>query len=174
LAEAEQLLSQHSVIREEIDGYAEDYAKMRMMGDRVTQDQTDPQYLLLRQRLDGLQEGWQELHRMWDNRQAMLSQALNLQMFLRDAKQAELLLNQQENYLAKDEAPTSLEQAETMLKRHGDFLTTMEAGDEKIRAVVVFGNQLCEDGHFAADRIHKKVSNVHERRELNREKANST
>ncbi|KRX67880.1 Spectrin beta chain [Trichinella sp. T9] len=173
LAEAEQLLSQHSVIREEIDGYAEDYAKMRMMGDRVTQDQTDPQYLLLRQRLDGLQEGWQELHRMWDNRQAMLSQALNLQMFLRDAKQAELLLNQQENYLAKDEAPTSLEQAETMLKRHGDFLTTMEAGDEKIRAVVVFGNQLCEDGHFAADRIHKKVSNVHERRELNREKANS-
>lgn len=48
LAEAEQLLNQHSAIREEIDGYAEDYAKMRAMGDRVTQDQTDPQYLFLR------------------------------------------------------------------------------------------------------------------------------
>ncbi len=49
LAEAEQLLNQHAAIREEIDGYAEDYNKMRAMGDRVTQDQTDPQYMFLRQ-----------------------------------------------------------------------------------------------------------------------------
>lgn len=46
LAEAEQLLNQHAAIREEIDGYAEDYKKMRAMGDRVTQDQTDPQYVV--------------------------------------------------------------------------------------------------------------------------------
>lgn len=39
-------------------------------------------------------------------------------MFLRDAKQAEVMLSQQENYLTKDEVPNSLEQAENMLKRH--------------------------------------------------------
>lgn len=49
------------------------------MGDRVTQDQTDPQYMFLRQRLAGLEEGWEELQRMWDNRQHLLSQGLNLQ-----------------------------------------------------------------------------------------------
>ncbi len=49
LVEAEQLLQQHSAIREEIEGYMEDYSKMRAMGDRVTQDQADPQYMLLRQ-----------------------------------------------------------------------------------------------------------------------------
>ncbi|EJW70069.1 hypothetical protein WUBG_19024, partial [Wuchereria bancrofti] len=106
------------------------------MGDRVTQDQTDPQYMFLRQRLVGLEEGWEELQRMWDNRQHLLSQGLNLQatrMFLRDAKQAEVMLSQQENYLSKDETPTSLEQAENMLKRHQDFLTTMDANDEKIK-----------------------------------------
>lgn len=80
LAEAEQLLQQHAAIREEIDGYAEDYKKMRAMGDRVTQDQTDPQYMFLRQRLGGLEEGWEELGRMWENRQHMLSQGLNLQV----------------------------------------------------------------------------------------------
>ena len=42
---------------------------MRAMGDRVTQDQTDPQYMFLRQRLAGLEEGWEELGRMWENRQ---------------------------------------------------------------------------------------------------------
>ncbi|VDL64268.1 unnamed protein product, partial [Nippostrongylus brasiliensis] len=171
LAEAEQLLNQHAAIREEIDGYAEDYKKMRAMGDRVTQDQTDPQYMFLRQRLVGLQEGWEELQRMWDNRQHLLSQGLNLQMFLRDAKQAEVMLSQQENYLTKDEVPTSLEQAENMLKRHQDFMTTMDANDEKIRAVGMFGDQLCQDGHYAADKIHKKARNIDERREANRERA---
>ncbi|CAD6199906.1 unnamed protein product [Caenorhabditis auriculariae] len=171
LAEAEQLLNQHAAIREEIDGYAEDYSKMRAMGDRVTQDQTDPQYMFLRQRLAGLQEGWEELQRMWENRQHLLSQGLNLQMFLRDAKQAEVMLSQQENYLAKEEAPQSLEQAENTLKRHQDFMTTMDANDEKIRAVGMFGDQLCQDGHYAADKIHKKARNIDERREANREKA---
>ena len=46
LAEAEQLLQQHAAIREEIDGYTEDYKKMRAMGDRVTMDQSDPQYMV--------------------------------------------------------------------------------------------------------------------------------
>jgi spectrin beta len=38
--------------------------------------------MFLRQRLAGLDEGWQELQRMWDNRQMMLSQGLNLQVRL--------------------------------------------------------------------------------------------
>lgn len=92
-------------------------------------------------------------------------------MFLRDAKQAEVMLSQQENYLTKEEQPTSLEQAENMLKRHQDFLTTMDANDEKIKTVVLFGDQLCSEGHYAADKVHKKARNIQERREANREKA---
>lgn len=99
LVDAEQLLEQHDAIHTEISAYAEDYKKMRAMGDRVTQDQTDPQYMFLRQRLAGLEEGWEELGRMWENRQSLLSQGLNLQMFLRDAKQAEVMLSQQDNYM---------------------------------------------------------------------------
>lgn len=56
-------------------------------------------FRFLRQRLAGLEEGWEELGRMWENRQTLLSQGLNLQMFLRDAKQAEVMLSQQDNYL---------------------------------------------------------------------------
>uniref|UniRef100_A0A913HUS6 Spectrin beta chain n=1 Tax=Strongyloides stercoralis TaxID=6248 RepID=A0A913HUS6_STRER len=171
LADAEQLLNQHCAIKEEIDGYAEDYAKMRAMGDRVTQDQTDPQYMFLRQRLAGLEEGWEELRNMWDNRHQYLSHGLDLQMFLRDAKQAEVSLGQQENFLAKEEQPQSLEHAEKALKRHQDFITTMDANDEKIKAVIQFGDQLTGSGHYAADRIHKKARNIQERREANREKA---
>lgn len=63
--------------------------------------------MFLRERLKALKDGWEELHQMWENRQQLLSQSLNLQMFNRDAKQAEVLLSQQEHVLSKDETPVS-------------------------------------------------------------------
>lgn len=65
--------------------------------------------MFLRERLKALRDGWQELHKMWENRQELLSQSLNLQMFNRDARQAEVLLSQQEHVLSKDETPVSIE-----------------------------------------------------------------
>ena len=67
--------------------------------------QEDPQYMFLRERLKALKDGWDELRQMWDNRQELLSQSMNYQLFMRDAKQAEVLLSQQEHILAKDETP---------------------------------------------------------------------
>ncbi|XP_049795155.1 spectrin beta chain isoform X2 [Schistocerca nitens] len=174
LAEAEQLLSQHQTIREEIDNYRDDYTKMMEYGERITAEpstQDDPQYMFLRERLKALRDGWEELHQMWENRQQLLSQSLNLQMFDRDAKQAEVLLAQQEHVLSKDETPTNLEQAENLIKRHEAFLTTMEANDDKINNVVQFASRLCDEGHFAADKVSKKADSINERRHANRNKA---
>jgi len=63
--------------------------------------------MFLRERLKALKHGWDELRQMWDNRQDLLSQSMNLQIFMRDARQAEVLLSQQETILAKDETPVS-------------------------------------------------------------------
>lgn len=49
LSEAEKLLSQHQQIRDEIDNYTEDYNSMMEYGENVTQDQTDSQYMFLRE-----------------------------------------------------------------------------------------------------------------------------
>jgi len=61
--------------------------------------------MFLRERLKALKDGWDELRQMWENRQELLSQNMNLQIFMRDAKQTEVLLSQQENILSKDETP---------------------------------------------------------------------
>lgn len=63
--------------------------------------------MFLRERLNALKDGWEELRQMWENRQELLSQSMNYQIFMRDAKQAEVLLAQQEHVLAKDETPVS-------------------------------------------------------------------
>eukprot|EP00106_Octopus_bimaculoides_P014006 XP_014781448.1 PREDICTED: spectrin beta chain-like [Octopus bimaculoides] len=179
LADAEKLLNQHQQLKDEIDAYAPEYAKMKEFGDKVTEGQDDPQYMFLRQRLQALDGGWQELLQMWENRQQLLSQSLNLQMFLRDAKQGEVLLNQQENFLSKEEVPSaigldkqnSLEAAENIIKKHEAFITTMDANDEKINNVLQFGHRLIEDNNHAADKISKKAENINERRNANRQRA---
>ncbi|XP_033733758.1 spectrin beta chain-like isoform X6 [Pecten maximus] len=170
LADAEKLLNQHQQLKDEIDAYAPEYAKMKEFGDKVTEGQDDPQYMFLRQRLQALDNGWEELLQMWENRQHLLSQSLNLQMYLRDAKQAEVLLNQQENFLSKEEVPNTLEAAENLIKAHEAFITTTDANDEKINAVLQFANRLIEDNHYAADKIHKKAENINERRDVNRQR----
>ena len=49
LAEAERLLNQHKQIKEEIDGYAPDYAQMKEFGEKVVEGQEDVQYMFLRE-----------------------------------------------------------------------------------------------------------------------------
>uniref|UniRef100_A0A3B4BR65 Spectrin beta chain n=1 Tax=Pygocentrus nattereri TaxID=42514 RepID=A0A3B4BR65_PYGNA len=156
LAEAEKLLAQHEGIKNEIDNYEEDYQKMRDMGEMVTQGQTDAQYMFLRQRLQALDTGWNELHKMWENRQNLLSQSHAYQLFLRDTKQAEAFLNNQEYVLAHTEMPTTLEGAEAAIKKQEDFMTTMDANEEKINSVVEAGRRLASDGNINAERIQER------------------
>uniref|UniRef100_I3JIG6 Spectrin beta chain n=1 Tax=Oreochromis niloticus TaxID=8128 RepID=I3JIG6_ORENI len=171
LAEAEKLMAQHEGIKNEIQNYEEDYQKMRDMGEMVTQDQTDAQYMFLRQRLQALDTGWNELHKMWENRQNLLSQSHAYQLFLRDTKQAEAFLNNQEYVLAHTEMPTTLEGAEAAIKKQEDFMTTMDANEDKINGVVEAGRRLASDGNINADRIHEKVTSIDDRHKKNREAA---
>uniref|UniRef100_F6X057 Spectrin beta chain n=1 Tax=Monodelphis domestica TaxID=13616 RepID=F6X057_MONDO len=169
LAEAEKLLTQHENIKNEIDNYEEDYQKMRDMGEMVTQGQTDAQYMFLRQRLQALDTGWNELHKMWENRQNLLSQSHAYQLFLRDTKQAEAFLNNQEYVLAHTEMPTTLEGAEAAIKKQEDFMTTMDANEEKINAVVETGRRLVSDGNINSDKIQEKVDSIDDRLKDNRD-----
>ena len=49
LADAERLLNQHQQLRDEINTYAPEYAKIKDFGDKVTEGEDDPQYMFLRQ-----------------------------------------------------------------------------------------------------------------------------
>merc|ERR1719334_788045 len=174
LAEAEKLLSTHQQIHEEIDSYTQDYLSMMEYGEKVTADPStfdDPQYMFLRERLKALRDGWKEVHQMWENRQQLLSQSLNLQMFNRDAKQAEVLLSQQEHLLSKAESPTNLEQAETLMKKQEALLTTMDANNDKVNGVLQSAQLLVQEEHYAAEKITRKAKELSERRDKNRDEA---
>jgi spectrin beta len=165
LVEAEQMLNQHQTIKEEIDRYVPDYSRMKEYGDRVCQnaDATDSQYLFLRERLNGLDQGWNKLDQMWRHRQLTLSEDLNLEIFKRDAKQAEQVLANQEYYLKQMQQPKSLEESEQMLRKHQDFITSSRANKDKIDGVSQSARSLAEDQHRDAQMIGEKAADIKQR-----------
>ncbi|CAF2200217.1 unnamed protein product [Rotaria magnacalcarata] len=173
LNEAEQLLNQHQTIKEEIDRYGPDYAQMKDYGHSVIRDAdtTDPQYIFLRERLNALDDGWNELDQMWHQKKNMLTEAMQYQMFVRDSNQAEILLNHQEAYLAREreQKPKTLDDVESLMKKHEDFFTTMSANEDKIQGVCSFAQRLCQENHYLGDRILTRASVINDRYVANRQ-----
>lgn len=69
----------------------------------------------------------------------------------------------QEYVLAHTEMLTTLEGAEAAIKKQEDFMTTMDANEDKINAVVEAGRRLAADGNVNADRIQERVSSIDDR-----------
>lgn len=59
--------------------------------------------------------------------------------------------------------PTTLEAAEAGIKKQEDFMTTMDANEEKIVGVVDAGCRLVADGNINSERIQEKLDSIDQR-----------
>lgn len=100
---------------------------------------------------------------MWRSRQLTLSEDLNLEIFKRDAKQAEQLLANQEYYLKQIQQPKSLEEADNMLRKHQDFITSARANKDKIDGIALSAKSLSEDQHREIETILTKANDIKNR-----------
>lgn len=71
----------------------------------------------------------------------------------------------QEYVLAHTEMPTTLEAAEAAIKKQEDFMTTMDANEEKINGVVEAGRRLASDGNINAEKIQERATSIDDRLE---------
>ncbi|XP_064309054.1 spectrin beta chain, erythrocytic isoform X2 [Phalacrocorax carbo] len=165
LAEAEDLLQRHEVARRDAEGHAAAFTALVESGERVVGEQADPQYEGLRQRLRGVEAGWAALGRMAEARHGFLVQCRGFQEFLRDAKQAEILLTNQEYTLAHLELPTTLEGSATALRRFQEFCAGMESSAEKVPEAVASGTKLVAEGNIFSEKVAEKCQALQERHE---------
>ncbi|XP_049453117.1 spectrin beta chain, erythrocytic isoform X1 [Epinephelus fuscoguttatus] len=172
LPEAEEQLSLHDAVREDINNHEEDYHRVRDTGAQVTQGQEDdPQYQQLEKTLKGLDRGWVELQKMWDSRKNFLDQGLGFQQFMRDGKAVEAILNNQEYTLAHIDKPDTLAGAEKALKKHEDFVSTMEANEDKIDGAVQGGQRLVDSNNLYSGRVQEKMNSIGDRHNKNKRRA---
>ncbi|CAM9115899.1 unnamed protein product [Bubo scandiacus] len=122
-------------------------------------------------RLDALDTGWEELGRMWENRHRVLAQAFAFQVFLRDSKQVEGVLSTQEYALSHAEMAATLPGAEAAVKKHEDFMATMEANGERVQGLVAAGRKLVAEGSPHAEKVQETLDSVESRHRRNRDTA---
>uniref|UniRef100_A0A3B3RNV7 Spectrin beta chain n=1 Tax=Paramormyrops kingsleyae TaxID=1676925 RepID=A0A3B3RNV7_9TELE len=159
LEEAERLINRHAALKEEIGRYEEDYERLQAVNDLLETEEAPLPYVALQQWLQKLDVGWNKLLEMWESRREVLVQAHIFHLFLRDVKQAESLLNNQESSLAHIELPTTVETVETAIKKHKDFTTTMELNLHRIKAVIEAGDSLIGQRNIYSERIKEGAQN---------------
>ncbi|KAM6427580.1 spectrin beta chain, non-erythrocytic 4 isoform 1-T1 [Liasis olivaceus] len=173
LLEAERLLHQHALLKEEISRYEEDYAKIQAVNDVLALEEADLPYLSLQQWLQKLDVGWNKLLEMWEHRREVLVQAHIFFLFLRDAKQAEVCLYNQEATLAHAELPATVEGVEKAIKEQKEFMTTMELQMQKTTLAVKAGESLIRQGNLYAERVKDKMETLRAKSGQNVQLANA-
>ncbi|CAG12718.1 unnamed protein product, partial [Tetraodon nigroviridis] len=171
LEEAETLINKHAALKEEIGRYEEDYERLQSMNELLDSDEAPLPQAALQQWLQKLDVGWNKLLEMWESRREVLVQAHIFHLFLRDVKQAESLLNNQESALAHVELPTTVETVEAAIKKHKDFTTSMELNLHRIKAVIEAGESLISQNNIYSERIRERIDTLANRGNQNREMA---
>uniref|UniRef100_A0A8C6WLP3 Spectrin beta chain n=1 Tax=Neogobius melanostomus TaxID=47308 RepID=A0A8C6WLP3_9GOBI len=144
LQEAETLINKHAALKERWDG------RPAQLGMGVKE--------LTMCRLTKLDVGWNKLLEMWESRRDVLVQAHIFHLFLRDVKQAESFLNNQESALAHVELPATVETVEAAIKKHKDFTNTMELNLHRIKAVMEAGESLISQNNIYSERIQERAN----------------
>lgn len=174
LIDAEKMLKELEDLKDEIDSREPDFKQLMLSGPKWIQDESDLQQQSLKEQLDNLETGWNDVHILWDNRKKMLIQALNHQLFIRDSKQCEAILGQQELFLSKEESGATVEAVKELIKKHEEFDKRMQTNDDKINQMMQFAERLNDENHYASDKITEKARSIDERRNANHEKMAAT
>ncbi|KAJ3590639.1 hypothetical protein NHX12_008589, partial [Muraenolepis orangiensis] len=156
---------------EEAEKYEEDYERLQAVNELLETEEAPLPHAALQQWLQKLDVGWNKLLEMWESRREVLVQAHIFHLFLRDVKQAESFLNNQESALALVELPTTVETVEAALRKHKDFTTTMELNLHRIKAVIEAGESLISQNNIYSDRIRQRVDALASRGNQNRDLA---
>ncbi|XP_017589234.1 PREDICTED: spectrin beta chain, non-erythrocytic 1, partial [Corvus brachyrhynchos] len=163
LGEAEEMLQRHEAAWRDAEEHAGAFTALVEAGERVLGGQTDPEYEGLRQRLSGVKDGWAALGKMAEARKRFLTQCRDFQEFLRDTKQAEILLTKQEYTLSHLELPSTLEGSAAALHRFQNFRASVESNAKKVPEVVVGGTKLVAEENIFAEKISEKCQTLQER-----------
>ncbi|KAG1650604.1 Spectrin beta chain, non-erythrocytic 5 [Nymphon striatum] len=176
MASAQILKTEHEHLKAEIEAREESFKVVVQAGELMIQDDHYAQKEI-RAKLDHLLEERGVLHSAWQHKKVYLDQLIDLQFFMRDAKQLDsisttqeidseippnlliLPLNFQANLSSSDYGAT-VDEVDVHVKKHDAFGKLMCSQDEKLSALQVHGKKLLEQNHFDKDNINVRLEQV--------------
>lgn len=134
VAGAEALLARHREHRAEMEAKADMFTRFVAIGDQIVASghfMSDE----VRDRIKRLSESRAALEETWKRRRDIYDQSLDLQLFLRDADQLETWLASREAFLRDDNHGDSIAAVEELIRKHDDFMKTVEAQEDRFNTV---------------------------------------
>ena len=170
--EAQALRAEHERLKAEIEAREDVFRAAVQAAETMIQEE---HYATsdIRERLKQLLDERQRLHGVWQRRKVYLDQLLDLQFFIRDAKQIESTCNAQEAALLGTDVGSTVEEVQALVKKHEAFEKLVQAQDDRIDLLHEHGDKLVAQNHFESQFILKRVNEVTVRRNRVKELSNS-
>ncbi|GIY06493.1 hypothetical protein CDAR_514752 [Caerostris darwini] len=169
VATAENLLKKHQDLGDDIAAHQDEFSDIQGLG--VSLLQKNPESEEIRDSLVQLQEEQDAIHRGWQEKGDWLRQCMDLQVFNREADQIDSITNSHNAFLDFEDLGTTLDDVETLLKRHENFLNTLIAQDERLRTFSEMADKLIAARHYESKFIDERRKNVLLQRQAVKEKA---
>ncbi|RNA32314.1 spectrin alpha non-erythrocytic 1 [Brachionus plicatilis] len=163
VSQAEALLERHSEHKSELESRDDNLRKAVLNGSDINDQQIDAKISQLKDERDRLELVWQQ-------KQDLYKQALEYQLFVRDAEQADAWLAKQESFLANEQLGDSLDDAEALLKKHDDFEKSLAAQEEKARQLEETAERLVAARTLNWSDVDATKSRLKERRDRMRQR----
>ncbi|BFZ06026.1 hypothetical protein BsWGS_09066 [Bradybaena similaris] len=114
---------------------------------------------------------YQKLTGPIQQRKQKLNEALTLQQFLRDVEDEEDWIRDKEPFASSNNRGRDLIGVQNLMKKHQALLAEIAGHEPRISNVCQTGNDMIKEGHFAADTIREKTTELKDRWQALKEKA---
>merc|ERR1712242_66500 len=112
-----------------------------------------------------INEEWTHLCSKANLRKVKLLDSYDLQRFLSDYRDLMTWVSSMKSLICTDELATDVNAAETLLERHQEHRTEIDARSGTFQAFELFGQQLLQADHFAAGEVQEKLESMAASRE---------
>ncbi|XP_030853592.1 spectrin alpha chain, non-erythrocytic 1 isoform X3 [Strongylocentrotus purpuratus] len=160
---AEALMERHQEHKGEIDAHQDSFKQCAEEGQQLL-DENHPQSDEVKEKLVTLADEKKALEELWEERRVTYEQCMDLQLFYRDTKQAQSWMTKQETFLVNEDLGDSIDEVEVLIKKHDNFEKSLNAQEEKIKALDDFATKLIQSEHYASPDVDQCRKELLDRR----------
>ncbi|XP_070531768.1 spectrin alpha chain, non-erythrocytic 1-like isoform X3 [Ptychodera flava] len=117
----------------------------------------------IQDRLDQLNQNWQELQQLAKIRSQKLNESLAFQQFSANVDEEETWLNEKQNLMSSEDYGDTLAAVQGLMKKHKAFETDFSVHKERVADIQRAGEKLISDGNHQADAIAHRLTTLQQK-----------